>query len=164
MMHKSNSPKQEGQELSLVGFYEFTDHSSIIVYQATGISYKKETVTSTWKDKEGKTHTTTSTKNVNYTYYCGDILIEQISPDFKFTNYYIIESFMWSTLGKYLASVKLKDNEILLTYGLHNDECIIRKNAEGGLDIIKVDPDAAPTPEEESEKFKTMDESPEFDD
>lgn len=164
MMHKSNSPKQEGQKLSLVGFYEFTDHSSIIVYQATGKSYKEETVTSTWKDKEGKTHTTTSTKNVNYTYYCGDILIEQISPDFKFTNYYIIESFMWSTLGEYLASVKLKDNEILLTYGLHNDECIIRKNTEGGLDIIKVDPDAAPTPEEESEKFKTMDESPEFDD
>lgn len=164
LMHRSNSPKQEDQKISIVGLYELPDHSYITVYQATGRSYKEETVTSTWKDKDGKTHTSTSTKKVNYTNYWGDILIEQISADFKFTNNYIIESFMWATSGNYIATAKLEDDGLFLTYGLKNDVCILRENAEGGLDIIKVDPNAEVKPADESEQFNSDDESPEFDD
>lgn len=164
MMHRRDSPKQEDQKITIIGFYELPDHSYISVYQATGRSYKEETVTSTWKDKDGKTRTTTSTQKVNYINYWGDILIEQISSDFKFTNNYVIKSYMWAKWGKHLATATLEDGDLVLTYGLKNDVSIIRKNAEGGLDIIKVDPDAELKPADESEKFNSGDESPEFDD
>lgn len=163
-MRQSNSPKQENLAIHIKNLYELSDHSYVAVFQASGRSYKEKTVTNTWKDKDGKTHTTTNTVRENVIEYWGDILIEQISPDFQFGNYYIVESYVWAKTGNYGLSTSFKDDEIIITHGLNKDNCIIRKNAEGGLDIIKIDPDAAPTPEEESEKFKTMDESPEFDD
>ncbi len=102
-MYDSSSPVIDGKWIETHGLHQLEDGSYAVISESWGKAHHitVKTTTSTYKDKNGKTHTSTyqTQENDNYVHWSGNIVVAIYDSNFNLKEYKVCSKFQQKRTG-----------------------------------------------------------------